>query len=273
MRIESVLVSVIDCDSRLREAAPDKVATLAKSIQSIGLLNPIHLHTPDDGQTVRLVAGLHRLEAVKSLGWESVDAILFDGDSIDCRLAEIAENLHRAELTKAERSDQVAEWIRLVNEKQEAMRQAREESGSKEPDLTDNLSEKSMGRPEGGVAAAARELNVPGRTPEAKRKNASRAVKIASMTPAAKKAAKAAGLDDNQKALERIARKPEAEQVAEVAKIKEEREQRERERQAEREKDEEQRRLDQIEKEFSTLVKAWAKARPTVRERFRQHIA
>ena len=114
--------------------------------------------------------------------------------------------------------------------------------------------------------AARKELGISGST-------ADRAVKIASMTPAAKKAAKAAGLDDNQKALERIARKPESEQVAEVAKITEEREQREREKQAEREKDEEQRRLDQIEKEFTALVKAWAKARPAVRERFRQHIA
>ena len=264
MKIESVLISVIDCSGRLREADPEKISGLAQSIKSIGLLNPIHLHTPDDGQTVRLVAGLHRLEAVKSLGWDSIDAILFEGDSIDCRLAEIAENLHRAELTAAERADQVAEWIRLTEEKQ-AQQRAKAEAENKAPDFSANLDEKSMGRPEGGVAAASRELDIPETT-------AKRAVKIASMTPAAKKAAKAAGLDNNQSALERIARKPESDQVAEVAKIKAEHEERERQKKAEREKDEEQRRLDATEKEFQALVKAWAKARPSVRERFRSHI-
>jgi hypothetical protein len=71
------------------------------------------------------------------------------------------------------------------------------------------------GRPEGGVRAAARELGI-------QKSEAHRAVKIASMAPEAKKAAKEAGLDNNQSALERIARKPKEEQVAEVGRIKEE---------------------------------------------------
>jgi len=93
----------------------------------------------------------------------------------------------RGDLTKAERAEQVALWIQLTEEKQEAERAKAE---AEEQELTDNLSGKSRGRPEGGVAAAAREINVPGKTPEAKRKNAARAVKIASITPEAKKAAK-----------------------------------------------------------------------------------
>ena len=275
MRVESVVISGITAHDRMRETDPKKVNSLAGSIKQIGLLQPIHLHTPDDGHTVRLVAGLHRLEAVKSLGWESIDAILFEGDSIDCRMAEIAENLHRSELTKAERAEQVAMWIQLTEEKQEAERQAAKADADQSGQVVRNESKREDGkghRPEGGVAAAARELNVPGKTPEAKRKNASRAIKIASMTPEAKKAAKAKGLDDNQKALERIARKPESEQVAEAAKIRKEIDERKRKRDADRKKDEEQKRLDQIEKEFSSLVKAWAKARPAVRKRFRDHI-
>jgi len=136
MQIESVVIAGINIGSRLREADPEKVKALAESIGQIGLLQPIHLHTPDEGDTVKLVAGLHRLEAAKSLGWESIDAILFDGDDIDCRRAEIAENLHRSDLTKAERAEQVALWIQLTEEKQEAERAKAE---AEEQELTDNL--------------------------------------------------------------------------------------------------------------------------------------
>ncbi len=69
------------------------------------------------------------------------------------------------------------------------------------------------GRPEGGVRAAARELPVPGETEEARRHNVRRAVKIASLTPEAKQAAKDAALDDNQSALLKAAAKLPEEQV------------------------------------------------------------
>ena len=36
-----------------------------------------------------LVAGLHRLEAVRSLGWADVPCIRRDGDALSSRLAEI----------------------------------------------------------------------------------------------------------------------------------------------------------------------------------------
>jgi len=73
--------------------------------------------------------------------------------------------------------------------------------------------------------------------------------------------------------LERIARKPGSEQADEVTKIKKEREDKEKARKAEKEKSEEQRRKDQEQKEFDALVKAWTKARPSAREKFREHIA
>jgi hypothetical protein len=38
-------------------------------------------------------------------------------NEVDSRLWEIAENLHRAELSTLERSDQIAEWVRLAEEK------------------------------------------------------------------------------------------------------------------------------------------------------------
>ncbi|APT31397.1 hypothetical protein MCBMB27_02106 [Methylobacterium phyllosphaerae] len=53
------------------------------------------------------------------------------------------------------------------------------------------------GRPEGGIAAAARELGV-------ENTEAKRAIKIDGIAPAAKEAARAAGLENNQSTLLKV---------------------------------------------------------------------
>src|SRR5690606_2261622 len=98
---------------RHRTVSAAKVAEIASSIRSVGLLQPITVFTADNSD-VHLVAGLHRLEAVRSLGWDFVDAVYLIGGDVERELAEIAENLHRAELTALERDEQVARWIELV---------------------------------------------------------------------------------------------------------------------------------------------------------------
>jgi len=40
-----------------------------------------------------------------------------DADDIDAQLWEIAENLHRAELSALERNDHIARWIELSEQK------------------------------------------------------------------------------------------------------------------------------------------------------------
>ncbi len=79
------------------------VSELAKSINEIGLLNPISV-TKD----FILIAGLHRLEACKSLGWSDISANVLDVDDITTQLAEIDENLVRNELSALERGEQLA---------------------------------------------------------------------------------------------------------------------------------------------------------------------
>lgn len=83
---------------------------------------------------------------------------------------EIAENLHRAELTALERDEQVTEWIKLADEVSRQV-DAKPKSGKK------------GGRPEAGTRKAAREIGVS--EPDARR-----AVKVASLTPEAKEAAR-----------------------------------------------------------------------------------
>lgn len=79
------------------------VEALAESIQEVGLLNPITL-TMD----YRLIAGYHRLEACKRLGWGEIEANVRDLDGLRGELAEIDENLIRNELTALERGEELA---------------------------------------------------------------------------------------------------------------------------------------------------------------------
>ncbi|GAB2043754.1 hypothetical protein AGATL06_02500 [Agathobaculum sp. TL06] len=80
-----------------REASPERVAELAKSIAEIGLLNPVTL---DRANT--LIAGLHRLEAAKLLGWDEVDYTVSSLEGLRAELAEIDENFVRTDLSAIE---------------------------------------------------------------------------------------------------------------------------------------------------------------------------
>ena len=102
-------IDQIDALYRLRQVDPEKVAALKVSIEEIGLRTPIHVAgdraaANDPTIRVRLVAGAHRLEAMRQLGREWIGAHFCDGDDLDAELWEIDENLCRAELTPADRA-------------------------------------------------------------------------------------------------------------------------------------------------------------------------
>lgn len=96
-------VSSIHANGRKRATDPDKVESLADSIKQLGLLNPLTVTT--DG---RLVAGLHRLEAVRQLGWQEVPVNIVTLDALLLELAEIDENLIRSSLTELQEDIQIA---------------------------------------------------------------------------------------------------------------------------------------------------------------------
>ena len=75
---------------------------LMDSIQVAGLLNPITL-TKDK----TLIAGAHRLEACRQLGWNTIPAIILDISTEHAELAEIDENLIRNELGAMEHAEQM----------------------------------------------------------------------------------------------------------------------------------------------------------------------
>lgn len=86
-----------------REVNARHVQELAESIQELGLLNPI---TVDKGHT--LIAGFHRLEAVKLLEWQDIECTVSSLEGLQAELAEIDENLIRHDLNFIEEGEQLA---------------------------------------------------------------------------------------------------------------------------------------------------------------------
>ena len=116
--------------------------------------------------------------AIKALGWAKVPCFVIEDDAIEAQMWEIAENLHRAELTALERDEQIAKWVELAESRisvQSAQKMER-------------------GRPEGGKSAASRELGID-------RTDATRATKVASLSDEAKQFARDTGLEKNRSAL------------------------------------------------------------------------
>lgn len=205
--VEALRVDAIHVGRRWRSPSPASVASLAESLQQIGLQSPITVRVVErlerDGKVIEgalvLIAGATRLAAAKSLGWERIDCLTIEGDEIDAELWELAENLHRAELTALEQSEQVARYAELIERKLQ--------SAQVEP----NESKRTDGRGHrkaGGEREASRQLNL-------SRGEVQRSKKVAALAPEAKQAARDAGLDDNRSAMLAAAREQSAEaQVA-----------------------------------------------------------
>jgi ParB family chromosome partitioning protein len=92
-----VKLSDIRIGKRKRARDISKVRALAESIKAVGLLNPVTLNSDNE-----LISGLHRLEAYKLLGFETIEATKKDFAAIQRELAEIDENLIRKELSALE---------------------------------------------------------------------------------------------------------------------------------------------------------------------------
>lgn len=95
-----IKIDEVRINSGRREARDDNVQKLAKSIAEIGLLNPISI-TPDH----TLIAGRHRLEAVRLLGWTEIECTVCEVSGLLAELAEIDENMVQTSLSPIEFGD------------------------------------------------------------------------------------------------------------------------------------------------------------------------
>lgn len=102
-------ISTIVADDRLREIDVDYVDFLSVSMDDLGLRTPVWVQEADAQGLHHLIAGGHRLEAAKRLGWIEIRADVFSIDGIDARMLEIDENLFRRELSPLDRAVFLAE--------------------------------------------------------------------------------------------------------------------------------------------------------------------
>jgi ParB family chromosome partitioning protein len=255
IRVETIRLTDIYSVGERRPVDPAAVEKLAASIESLGLRHPITVRyvtdimLPDDDEPMagfRLIAGGHRLAAYKLLGRESIDCIVVRCSETEARKWEIAENLHRSDLTELQRKQQIAEWIAIT-----------------EQELLDGVSAQVApkplgGRPRSGINAASRELGI-------ERTEAQRAVKIGSISERAREAAVAAKLDNNQSALLKIASVTPDKQVERVRELAAARDAR---RKPEPPSDAPRNDYELINKQHRALVRAWEAARPEARDQF-----
>lgn len=105
-------------EDRARDLDPAWVEALAAIIARQGLLQPIIVTEAGPDGTHRLVAGLHRLQAVRGLDQETISARISPATNSDeARLEEVMENLGRHDLIALDRCHHLFElkhvWERM----------------------------------------------------------------------------------------------------------------------------------------------------------------
>ena len=93
----------------MRQLDETKVLELMTSYESVGVINPISVD-----EELTLIAGAHRLEAAKNLGWDTIEAKVFDDEDLQKELIEIDENLIRNELCYIAAAEHIQERERIL---------------------------------------------------------------------------------------------------------------------------------------------------------------
>jgi len=113
----TIAIAKIDASRRLRPVDPDHVELIAASIIERGrLITPIRIRSDGKGGWI-LIAGAHRLAALKNLRWTELvvgeHVIISDVAEVEAKIDEIDENLARHELNALDRAIFLAERKKL----------------------------------------------------------------------------------------------------------------------------------------------------------------
>lgn len=97
---QPIKLADIEIGARLRPVSEAGVEAIIASVKETGVMkDAIHVRRRKDGGLV-LIAGAHRTEAAKRLGWEEIEACVWRDVSDDwVKLIEIDDNLAGAEMT------------------------------------------------------------------------------------------------------------------------------------------------------------------------------
>jgi ParB family chromosome partitioning protein len=194
-----VRLDQIDFPDNARPTNAEEVGKLVKSIRLLGLQSAPTV-VERNGRYM-LVAGRHRVEAMRVIGKDPIPVRIADFDDIEAQLWRISENLHRNELGALERAEQIAEFARLAQEKADAATDGQGAQASGEGISAQVEQKMPRGRPEGGDSFAARDLGIT-------RQEVQRSKVIAALPNEVKARAADLGFDDNQSALLEAAKAP-----------------------------------------------------------------
>jgi ParB family chromosome partitioning protein len=196
----TVRIDEIEIPATARPYNASAVVELSNSIAAIGLQSAPTL-VERDGK-YRLVAGRHRLEAMKILRHESVFARVVDFDDIAARLWTLSENLHRNELSALERSEAIAEYAQLWENRRRSSEYEHKGVQIAHPEAQPvQVAHPERRYEQRGDSLAARNLGV-------SRYDLRRAKVVAALADETKTEAETLGLADSQAALIAAAKKP-----------------------------------------------------------------
>lgn len=116
--VTSLPVADIVVEQRLRPVSNAGVEAIMASVTELGIIkDPIHVRkVPHRNNKLILMAGGHRLEAAKRLGWEEIPSTLWTCNDTWARLLEVDDNLASAELTPLDNALFLAERKRLYEQ-------------------------------------------------------------------------------------------------------------------------------------------------------------
>lgn len=105
MDIVSIAADKIHRSTQAAQIDEDRVSELMDSISRVGLINPISIYKYEFNAIYIVVAGNHRLAALKRLGWSEVPCIVVEIPELQRRMVTVDENLVRAALSPLDRAD------------------------------------------------------------------------------------------------------------------------------------------------------------------------
>lgn len=105
-QIQQILITDIDAGDRMRPVSEAGVESLKASIEELGVMkDPVQLRRKGRGDNARLIlmAGGHRFEAARQMGWETIPAVVYVDVKDDwATLMEIDDNLSGSDLSTLE---------------------------------------------------------------------------------------------------------------------------------------------------------------------------
>jgi ParB family chromosome partitioning protein len=205
----SIQISEITIPKGRRTPTHGRVASVARSIAEVGLLCPILVN-----EDYRLIAGLTRLLAVKSLGKKTIECIIFDADALHAELAEIDENIERSNLNSQEEITALKRRKAIYLELHPETAVGGDQTAKMAVCELDAAKGVAPSRTPSFVADTAEKT---GRSERAIRRDVATAE---ALNPEAVEAIKDTLLADNKAELERLSKLPDREQVAVARKIK-----------------------------------------------------